>query len=63
MSTITSPRLLTVHEVAEQLRIHEASAYRAIAAGRLPAFRIGSESGPLRVEAEEVAAFLRPVKP
>lgn len=52
--------LLTVREVAYLLRCSKVSVYRHIAAGELAAVRLG-DRGPLRVRAESLAAFARPV--
>jgi excisionase family DNA binding protein len=60
MSTIATRQLLTVREAARALRLHEASVYRAIASGSLPAYRVGGEHGPLRIEDRAISEFLRP---
>lgn len=36
-------RLLTVREVAEYLRVHQATVYRLLKEQKLPAFRVGSD--------------------
>jgi len=47
---------LTVPEVAEVLRIPRTRAYELIAAGKLPAVRIGERS--IRVNRREIECFL-----
>ena len=47
-------QLLTVREVAEQLRISKTSAYRLVEQGRIGTIRIG---GSIRVPVEEVASY------
>jgi excisionase family DNA binding protein len=58
----TPPRLLTVQEVAKTLRQSPVSVYRHIREGRLPARRI-CPTGPLRVRADELDAFLAEAVP
>jgi excisionase family DNA binding protein len=53
--------LLTVSEVARQLRLTPASVYRHIQAGSLHAVRLG-ESGPLRVPLDALEEYLRPAR-
>ena len=53
----TQERLLTVAEVAEQLRLHPITVRRHIKAGRLRAVRVGRA---VRVRQSEVDAFMRP---
>ena len=59
MSTTASiaTEFLTVAEVARRLRVHEATIYRKITSGELPALRLG-EHGPLRIPADELEAWL-----
>ena len=40
-STLNDARVLTVHDVAEYLRLSEAKVYRMAREGRVPAFRLG----------------------
>ena len=40
-STLNDVRVLTVHDVAEYLRLSEAKVYRMAREGRVPAFRLG----------------------
>jgi excisionase family DNA binding protein len=52
-------RLLTIDEVAEQLRQHRATIYRKVSAGNLPAVRLASRGrGALRVPEAELDAWL-----
>ncbi len=51
-------QLLTADEVARVLRVSAKTVYRLVHAGRLPAHRIGSDVGPLRIDADELAAWL-----
>ena len=48
---------LAVGEVARRLRLHEATIYRRVSAGEIPALRLG-EHGPLRSPADELEAWL-----
>ncbi len=45
--TLSTPRLLTVPQVAERLRVCRATVYRLVAEGRIPAIRVSS--GAIRV--------------
>jgi len=38
-----SPKVMTVREVSEYLRVHPTTVYRLLRAKQLPAFRVGSE--------------------
>lgn len=49
---------LTVPEVAQLLRVHRATVWRWIVAGKLPAVRLGDRT--LRVRGDDVAGLLRP---
>ena len=52
-------KLLTVSEVAQQLRLSKWSVYRRISEGSLPAVRVGSSPrAPLRVDATELAQYV-----
>jgi excisionase family DNA binding protein len=46
-----------VREVAELLRVHPITIYRAIAAGRLRAMRIGTRRGTFRITREAFDAY------
>jgi excisionase family DNA binding protein len=50
-------RLLTVPEVAARLRVSRPTVYRRIAAGEVPALRIGGRFGPLRVDERELTRW------
>jgi len=52
----TRPKLLTVREVAHQLRVNEQTAYRWIREGTLPAVRVG---GTVRVPTRMLVDRLR----
>ena len=54
----TSPPL-TIVEAAEAFGVHPKTVRRWIAAGRLPAYRVGPKL--LRVNAADVAALARPL--
>ena len=59
MTTIAPARhLLTVSEVAARLRLSKPSVYRKIAAGDIPALRLGNGVGPLRIPEDELEAWL-----
>ena len=51
-------RVYRVKAVAEMLDVHPATIYRAIADGRLDAYKIGSGRGALRVPSQALTAFL-----
>ncbi len=59
----SAPLLLTASEVARRLRVHRASVYRMIDDGRLRAYRLGGEGGPLRVSEEALDLLLRETVP
>jgi excisionase family DNA binding protein len=42
LTNATAPRLMTVDEVADRLRVNRATAYRLIREQELPAFRFGA---------------------
>jgi excisionase family DNA binding protein len=50
--------LLTIGQVAERLAVSRATAYRLIAAGELPALRLGGPGHSLRVAEPELQAWL-----
>lgn len=37
------PLVMTVHEVAQFLRVHPSTIYRLLKAGKIPAFKVGSD--------------------
>jgi excisionase family DNA binding protein len=42
-SGATPPKVLTVRELSEYLRVHPTTVYRLLRAKQLPGFRVGSE--------------------
>jgi len=56
---VETSRLLTVDEVARQLRQSRVTVRRKIQAGELEAVRLG-EHGPLRIPEDALASHLRP---
>ena len=52
------PALPTVAEVAERLRVSEKTVRRLIAAGLLPAVRLGGPRTAIRVAADELERWL-----
>jgi excisionase family DNA binding protein len=56
MATVADEvRLLTVQQVALQLGVHQATAYRLAKSGELPAAKIG---GSIRIDPRRLAAWL-----
>ena len=51
-------RLLTVHEAALRLRCSTPTVYRRIAAGELPATRLGNGPAALRISERELEVWL-----
>ena len=41
--TAAAPKVLTVNELAEYLRVHRSTIYRLLKKGQLPGFKIGSD--------------------
>ena len=39
----TSPKVMTVSELSEYLRVHRSTIYRLLKRGQLPGFKIGSD--------------------
>lgn len=58
----SEPGLLTVGEGAAKLRIEKVTVYRAIATGRLKAYRVGGGYGPLRVPSRALLDYCRPTE-
>ena len=56
-ATTTQTPLLTIPQVARRLGLHRDTVYRKVAAGEIPALRLG-ENGPLRVPADELERWL-----
>ena len=42
-SEVAAPRVLTVRELADYLRVHPTTVYRLLRSSQLPAFRVGSD--------------------
>lgn len=40
---VGAPKVLTVNELAEYLRVHRSTIYRLLKKGQLPGFKIGSD--------------------
>ena len=56
--TTTQTQLLKVTEVARRLNCSRAHVYTLIERREIPALRLGSETGPLRVPADELERWL-----
>jgi excisionase family DNA binding protein len=41
--TVPAPRVLTVRELCNYLKVHPSTIYRLLKTGKLPAFRVGSD--------------------
>jgi len=52
------PRLLTVREVAEILRVSPSLVYQLVEASKLACHRIGSRHGAIRISAADVDDYL-----
>jgi excisionase family DNA binding protein len=48
--------ILTIREVATLLKINEKTAYKLVAAGKIPGFKVG---GSWRFERQEIAARMK----
>jgi excisionase family DNA binding protein len=59
MPDVLDTRWLTVADLARQLKQSQDTIRRKIAAGEIPAVRLGP-SGPLRIAADELEKHLRP---
>jgi excisionase family DNA binding protein len=55
---VREPQLLTVQEAAQLLRQSERSVRRKIHRGEIPALRLGEGTGPLRIPADALGAWL-----
>ena len=60
-STLPDVTWLTVPEVAEYLNVARMTVYRWIAAGKLPAVRLGDDGRIYRIDERHVEALLQPV--
>ena len=57
-------QLLTVSEVARELRVSERTVRKRVASGQLPAWKLGPEpNAPVRIHSNAVRLLLRPVCP
>ena len=63
MMTTERPELMTIEQVAEYDQASQDTVRRWIRSGVLPAYRIGSGRGAIRVKREDVLALLRPIAP
>jgi excisionase family DNA binding protein len=57
-SSVLNRELLTVRQVAAELRLSEKTVRRLIASGELPAFRLGRKGASVRVDRDELEAWL-----
>jgi excisionase family DNA binding protein len=57
LTNATAPRLMTVDEVADRLRVNRATAYRLIRDQELPAFRFGAH-GHFRIRESDLEQWL-----
>lgn len=58
MTTMTDDLLLTVHEVAERLRMHPVTVRNWLREGRLRGYRFGSDKMGWRVKASDLDTFI-----
>jgi excisionase family DNA binding protein len=49
---------LTVHEVADRLRVSHSSVYLLVESGRMAHHRIGARRGAIRISEDDLAAYL-----
>ncbi len=58
-STATPPRLLTIAEVAERLRVSRQTVWRRVRDGSIPAVRLGDvPHSPLRIDERALMAWV-----
>jgi excisionase family DNA binding protein len=57
-ASVAQRQLLTVRETAKRLYLSERSVWRMIADGRLPAIRLGGPGSPVRIDRDELNAWL-----
>jgi excisionase family DNA binding protein len=55
---VTELTLLTVRETAALLKQSERSVRRKVHSGQIPAVRLGDETGPIRIPADELEQWL-----
>ena len=60
--TMVKDKLLTVHNVAEQLKVSEYTVRSWLNTGRLKGFRPGGDKAGWRIEQSEVARFIARAK-
>lgn len=61
--TTEFPELLTIEQVADYYQTSKDTVRRWIREGILPAYRIGSGRGAIRVKREDMLAILKPILP
>src|SRR5262249_33953786 len=62
MTNISTPRLLTVREAADELPLGVGAVYCHRAAGRIPAWGLACRAAsPIRIEVEALERLMRPV--
>jgi len=54
----TGSRFLTVGETARRLNVSPATIYRRVHEGQIPAIRVGQDIGPIRIDRDELEAWL-----
>jgi excisionase family DNA binding protein len=57
-SSVVQRHLLTLDQVAERLGVSRRTVERKIAAGEIPALRLGGARSPLRIDEAELEAWL-----
>ncbi|MBI1313268.1 helix-turn-helix domain-containing protein [bacterium] len=50
--------MMTIHEVAERLRVAISTVYALVESGKLGAFRIGPNEGAIRVSEQQLETYL-----
>lgn len=61
--TTELPELLTIEQVAEYYQTSKDTVRRWIREGVLPAYRIGSGRGAIRVKRDDMLSILKPILP
>jgi len=51
--------MMTIKDVAHQLRVSTACVYELVSAGKLACYRIGKGRGTIRISDEQLGAFLQ----
>ncbi len=62
-SEVTDRRLLTVSQAAERLSVSEKSVRRMIVRGELPAVQLGAPGSSVRIDVDELEAWLFEPRP